>query len=75
MKTVEISKREREVLSLISREMTNREIATSLYISTHTVVSHRRNLLSKLNAKNSVGLVRRAFEYGIIPLESEFNYH
>ena len=64
-----ISEREKEVLRLISDEMTNGEIAQSLYISQHTVISHRRNLLSKFNAKNSVGLVRRAFEYGILQVQ------
>ena len=70
MMPLSISEREREVLRLISDEMTNGEIARSLFISQHTVISHRRSLLSKFNAKNSVGLVRRAFEYGILQVRT-----
>ena len=69
-----ISPREKEVLRLISEEFTNGEIARSLFISQHTVVSHRRNLLSKLDARNSAGLVRKAFEYGIIQITKQHHY-
>ncbi len=69
-----ISSREREVLNLISEELTNGEIARTLFISQHTVVSHRRSLLSKLNARNSAGLVRKGIEYGIIRIEPQRHY-
>jgi len=59
-----ITNREKEVLEMIARELTAKEIATQLYISTNTVRSHRKNLLDKLDARNSAGLVRRAFEIG-----------
>lgn len=61
-----LTSRETEVLSLIAKEYTNHEIAERLFISPHTVVSHRRNLLQKLNAKNTAGLVRYASRYGLI---------
>lgn len=61
-----VSSREEEVLYLISIEMNNRQIAKELYISTHTVISHRRNLLSKLQVKNVAGLVRKGFELGLL---------
>lgn len=64
-----ISNREMDVLRLIGREMTLTDIASHLYISKHTVISHRRNLLSKFGAKNTAGLVRKAFEYGFFRLE------
>ena len=61
-----ISKREREVLRLISFEMNSREIADHLFISPHTVLSHRKNLLLKMDAKNTAGLVRKGFEKGLL---------
>lgn len=61
-----ISKREQEVLHLIAQEFTIHEIADQLYVSHHTVVSHRKNLLLKLQVRNMAGLVRRGFELGIL---------
>jgi len=57
-----ITRREREVLDLIIKENTNQEIAGLLFISLKTVEAHRSNLLSKLNARNTAGLVRIAIE-------------
>ncbi len=57
-----LSRREKEILRLIAQEFTTQEIADNLYISLKTVESHRSSLLSKLNARNSVGLVRIALE-------------
>lgn len=61
-----LSQREQEVLDLISLEFTAKQIAQELFISQHTVDSHRKKLFAKLGAKNSAGLIRRAFEAGII---------
>ena len=61
-----LSKREYDVLHLISREYTTKEIANRLFVSTHTVISHRRNLMRKLKAKNSAGIVYRAFVDGLL---------
>lgn len=63
-----ISSREEQVLDLIAFEKTSREIADELFISSHTVISHRKNLMDKLCVRNTAGLVRRAFELGILPL-------
>lgn len=63
-----VSNREQEVLRLIAYEKTTREIAGELYISSHTARSHRKNLLEKLEVKNTAGLVRRAFELGLLSL-------
>ena len=60
-----LSARELEVLKLISDGFTNPEIAEKLYLSTRTIDSHRRNLLQKLDKKNTAGLVRYAIEHGI----------
>lgn len=61
-----LTARETEVLALIAKEFTNQEIADQLFISPHTVVSHRRNLLQKLQAKNSAGLVHHAARLGLL---------
>ncbi len=62
----EITAREKDILKLLVQEYTTQEIAEKLFISTHTVDTHRKNLLSKLNVKNTVGLVRYAFEHGLV---------
>ena len=49
---VELSTREREVLNLIAQGSSNREIATTLYISEKTVKNHVTNILSKLNLRD-----------------------
>lgn len=63
-----LSNRELQVLTLIADEQSMSQIASTLYISTHTVVSHRRNLLRKLNARNTAGLIVKAFRHGFIPM-------
>jgi len=65
---INITAREREVLRLISYEYTSKEIASSLYLSTHTVDSHKKNLKLKLDVKNTAGLVRRSFELGLLQI-------
>jgi DNA-binding NarL/FixJ family response regulator len=61
-----LTRREIEVLKLIAEGLTNQEIADKLFVSASTVDSHRKNLISKLNAKNTAALVRTAFENKII---------
>ena len=56
--------RETEVLKLISDGYTNPEIAKKLFLSPRTIDAHRRNLLQKLQKKNTAGLVKYAFENG-----------
>ena len=63
---IPLTKREVEVLQLIAEEYSNPEIAEKLYISIRTVDTHRRNLLEKLGAKNTAGLVKFAMKHGII---------
>lgn len=63
---IPISPREIEVLRLIALEFSNSEIAEKLFISIRTVDTHRRNLLEKLNAKNTAGLVRFAIKKGLV---------
>ncbi len=58
--------REKEVLELIIKEFTTEEIAEKIFVSIKTVESHRSNLMQKLAVKNSAGLVRVAFEKGLV---------
>ena len=54
--------REKEVLNLICMEHSSHEIADKLFLSSHTVESHRANLMYKAGVKNTAGLVRWAVE-------------
>ena len=63
-----ISKREKEVLELISLGLNSKQISSRLFISDHTVISHRKNLYKKLDATNGAGLVRNAFEHGFLTI-------
>ena len=61
-----ISNREKDILCLICREYTTREIAETLFLSEKTVDWHRLNLLQKTHSKNIAGLVLFAVRSGII---------
>ena len=61
-----LTRREKEVLALVSNGLTTLEIAQKLYISEATVNSHRRNLLDKINAKNTAALIRFAMDNKLV---------
>ena len=61
-----LSRRETEVLQMISMEMTNDEIAQKLFVSKRTIDTHRQNMLNKLHVKNTVGLIKAAFRLHLI---------
>lgn len=61
-----LTEREKDVLKLIAQEYNTQEIAAELFISTNTVETHRKNLLSKLQAKNIAGLVKFAIQTGLV---------
>ena len=65
-KNIPLTKRELEVLKLIVEEFSNAEIASHLFISTRTVDTHKRNLLEKLQVKNTAGLVKYAIKHHLI---------
>jgi len=73
MKTYELTlllcNRETEILALILNEYTTPEIADKLFVSTKTIKSHRCNLMKKMKARNTAGLVRRAFENNFVALK------
>jgi DNA-binding NarL/FixJ family response regulator len=64
--TLSLSNREIEVLRLIAEGLTNKEIADKLFISPLTVDSHRKNLIIKLDARNTASLIKIAGEQGFI---------
>lgn len=65
--TVEqLTKREMEMVQLIAEEYTMTEIADKLFISEHTVRSHRKNILHKLGVRNTAGLIKYAFQHGLV---------
>ena len=61
---VVLTSREKEILSLICEQKTNKEIGQELFISTRTVEGHRNKLLDKTNSKNTAGLIIYAIEQG-----------
>jgi DNA-binding NarL/FixJ family response regulator len=61
----QITNREKEIIRLIIREMTNEEIARHLNNSPMTIITHRKNLLRKLGVKNTAGLVKYAMQHGL----------
>lgn len=65
-----LSEREIEVLRLLVLGMSNKEIADKLFISTHTVISHRKNITQKTGIKSVSGLTIYAVVKGIISLNS-----
>ncbi|WP_282775197.1 response regulator transcription factor [Phaeodactylibacter xiamenensis] len=64
-----LTAREKEVLQLICEERTTPEIAEQLFISTRTVEGHRNNLLSKLQCRNTAGLVVVALQEGLVEIK------
>ncbi len=63
---VDISKREMEIIRLIAEGMTNKEIADKLFLSKHTVNTHRKNIMQKLGLGNTADIVMYALKEKII---------
>lgn len=63
---IPLTNRELEIMKLITKELSNREIADKLFISVRTVETHRKNIMQKLNTKSVISLVRYAAQNGII---------
>ena len=67
--TPELSPRETTIVRLISMGLTNRQIAEKLFLSAHTVMTHRKNISSKLGIKSVSGLTVYAIVNNIITIE------
>ena len=63
---MKLTDREIEIIRMIEKDMTTREIAEVLFISERTVETHRKNILFKTNTKTVVGLLKYAYERKII---------
>jgi len=61
-----LTRREKEILTLIAEGFTNPQIAEKLFVSSSTVDTHRKNLLLKLNANNTATLIRIAVQQKLI---------
>ncbi|MBW8683638.1 response regulator transcription factor [Chitinophaga rhizophila] len=61
-----ITRREKEILQLIGKGLTTMQIADQLFISTHTVESHRKNLMEKFGVNNTTSVVKLASEYKLL---------
>ena len=66
----ELSSREIDVLIQIVKGLSNKEIADVLCLSTHTVMSHRKNIVRKLNIHSTAGLTIYAIVNGIVNLDN-----
>lgn len=61
-----LSAREIEIVKLISLEYSGKEISEQLFISINTVETHRKNIMKKLQSKNTIGLVKYALKNNLI---------
>lgn len=61
-----LTDREREILKLIAKEYTNRQMAEELFISERTVETHRKNIFRKTGTNNLVGLIKFAYANNLI---------
>ncbi|WP_276481396.1 response regulator [Paraflavitalea pollutisoli] len=63
---IPLTKREKEILTLIGQELSSQEIADKLFISLRTAENHRFNIAKKLNARNTAALVKEAIRRGLV---------
>lgn len=61
-----ISSREKEILLLIADGLTNPQIAAKLFLSLHTVDSHRKNILTKFSVNNTASLIKLAAKFDML---------
>jgi DNA-binding NarL/FixJ family response regulator len=61
-----ISEREMEIIKLVAEGYSNKEVADKLFLSTHTVTTHRKNIMNKLGVNNTAGLVLFAVRENLI---------
>lgn len=65
-KVASLTKREIEIIKLIAQEYTNEEIAETLGLAKRTVDNQRNNLMQRINVRNTAGLIKFAFQHGLI---------
>jgi DNA-binding CsgD family transcriptional regulator len=65
-----ITKRELEIISLIAKEKSAKEIAVLLSLEPKTVESHKRRLMKRFGVKSSIGIIIHAFSTGLIDINN-----
>lgn len=63
---VSLSEREIQIIKMIAEGLTNAQIAEDLFLSNHTINTHRKNILSKLGIKNTAGIVMYAVKTNLV---------
>lgn len=66
---MKLTRREMEVLQLISKELTTEQIANYLHVSVPTIETHRRNLFRKVGVQSVIGLVKEAIRQNWINID------
>ena len=66
IKKYNLTKREIEILKLITQAMSNKEIAKKLFISDQTVSVHRKNIMRKLQVSNTAALIKMAYDNSLV---------
>jgi len=66
VKSLSLTQREKEIITLLAKEKSSQEIADTLFISIYTVNTHRKNILHKLGIKNTAGLMKFASENNLV---------
>ncbi len=61
-----LTSREVEIIQLIEKELNNKQIADTLFLSERTVETHRKNIFRKTNTSSVIGLVKYAYEHKLI---------
>jgi DNA-binding NarL/FixJ family response regulator len=64
--SITLSERENEIIKLIAEGNTNGQIAELLFLSSHTVNTHRKNIMAKLGVKNTAGIVMYAVKTNLV---------
>lgn len=63
---IQFTKREKEIILLLKEGKSTKDIADKLFLSTHTIESHRKNILAKTDTKNTQGMLRVIEENGLL---------
>ena len=61
-----LTTREIEIIQLIEKELSNKQIAEKLFLSERTIETHRKNIFRKTNTSSGIGLVKYAYEHKLI---------
>jgi DNA-binding CsgD family transcriptional regulator len=64
--TAILSAREIEIINMIGKEYTSQQISNEIFLSIHTIESHRKRIFQKLNVKNVAGMIMEASRLGYL---------